>query len=855
MYTTALEKASHGMVAKTDSIDVTLYLPSWMHALDTAGVMEYLFDEWVPKNVMHRLTEEIDKMTLKRTCLFIALTNDIGMHTASFQSMVLRKISGYKYSPLKIADLPEKQSTYMSHAQASEAILRKYGVPESISAIIGAHHGVPQDNDCLVSFEISPRNFYGKVPVAVWEQYWHDFIDASLQACDFHSVSELPEIPMSLQFLITGLLVMADWIASNQYYFPLISTDSCGSVHDYPTRADTACQRLGIEATWSYNDTANLLAQQGISENGVQSALIETAQNSIHPGVFIVEAPSACQISEAAVTASEIVAKKVGCKGLFYGLPLQAASVETFTRIKSQIAYPTDDSEDGLISQGWYTHYKKVLLQDFVVDTIEPLLMLALQSRHIMLHHIGIAGKVVIIDNVQLCNEHMQKFLDRTLNWLGDYEVPVIITASSLSTNRRKELIQAYLQGRSHRKAKLRLPEEDWQSEWSNPLLTWTEDMSVHQKVFSNSSPGKSILTERVRRQNFRTALRIHMPPAGCAGVIFNSVEDAQTATQELIDDFPDKKIVLYHSQMLPMEQHRNGLVLDNIVKEKKSIAARKDVIVVGTPDLLLKYDLDFDVMAIELSPMDIFLECMSHLHRYERHRSPAADTPLCIVIEEFTKPTETMYGKWPLLQTKHLLPDVVVLPQDISSLVQASYEVPTDGSLSEDEYMLWEQYKVDFLSPNTAFLLTAPKYSRFQRTFHGTISVNPGNKESSSRWSVAGKDTSYIDVILLQTDGDGTVHMLSDPNRRFPVSFPPSEKECEMLRKQRIRLTGRLCEPEFTNALIAKSSFLGEWQKKGLLKNEIFLVLNDEKRVSVHGSPLCYSSELGLYIEAKDVK
>ena len=306
---------------------------------------------------------------------------------------------------------------------------------------------------------------------------------------------------------------------------------------------------------------------------------------------------------------------------------------------------------------------------------------------------------------------------------------------------------------------------------------------------------------------------------------------------------------------MLPMEQHRNGLVLDNIVKEKKSIAARKDVIVVGTPDLLLKYDLDFDVMAIELSPMDIFLECMSHLHRYERHRSPAADTPLCIVIEEFTKPTETMYGKWALLQTKHLLPDVVVLPQDISSLVQASYEVPTDGSLSEDEYMLWEQYKVDFLSPNTAFLLTAPKYSRFQRTFHGTISVNPGNKESSSRWSVAGKGTSYIDVILLQTDGDGTVHMLSDPNRRLPVSSPPSENECEMLRKQRIRLTGRLCEPEFTNALIAKSSFLGEWQKKGLLKNEIFLVLNDEKRVSVHGSPLCYSSELGLYIEAKDVK
>ena len=47
MYIQELIQASHGFVAKTDRENEELYLPVWMHALDTAGVMDYLVEKWL----------------------------------------------------------------------------------------------------------------------------------------------------------------------------------------------------------------------------------------------------------------------------------------------------------------------------------------------------------------------------------------------------------------------------------------------------------------------------------------------------------------------------------------------------------------------------------------------------------------------------------------------------------------------------------------------------------------------------------------------------------------------------------------------------------------------------------------
>ena len=91
----------------------------------------------------------------------------------------------------------------------------------------------------------------------------------------------------------------------------------------------------------------------------------------------------------------------------------------------------------------WFEGRKVALLVDFVIGTIDQLLMAALNQRHVMLRHLGLAGKVVIIDEVHSYDSYMMTFLERILNWLGAYHVPVIVLSATLPQKYTVNLIQA----------------------------------------------------------------------------------------------------------------------------------------------------------------------------------------------------------------------------------------------------------------------------------------------------------------------------------------------------------------------------------------------------------------------------
>ena len=75
------------------------------------------------------------------------------------------------------------------------------------------------------------------------------------------------------------------------------------------------------------------------------------------------------------------------------------------------------------------------MLADFVIGTIDQLLMAALIQRHVMLRHLGLAGKVVIIDEAHSYDLYMESFLERIIEWLGTYHVPVIVLSATLPRN------------------------------------------------------------------------------------------------------------------------------------------------------------------------------------------------------------------------------------------------------------------------------------------------------------------------------------------------------------------------------------------------------------------------------------
>ena len=174
------------------------------------------------------------------------------------------------------------------------------------------------------------------------------------------------------------------------------------------------------------------------------------------------------------------MASRFGLGGVFFGLPTQATANGIFPRLlgwadtQSEKTLPqaiklahgmAELNECYLRLQGrgvqleedaqeehrvqvhqWFRGNKQVLLANFVIGTVDQLLLAALAQKHVMLRHLGLAGKVVIIDECHAYDTYMNCYLDRTLEWLGWYKVPVILLSATLPARRRTELVEAYQQ-------------------------------------------------------------------------------------------------------------------------------------------------------------------------------------------------------------------------------------------------------------------------------------------------------------------------------------------------------------------------------------------------------------------------
>ena len=128
-----------------------------------------------------------------------------------------------------------------------------------------------------------------------------------------------------------------------------------------------------------------------------------------------------------------------------------------------------DDSVEGLATNAFFLGRKTRLLASFVVGTVDQLLLAALNQKHMMLLHLGLAGKVVIVDEIHAYDAYMTCYMRCMLSWVAAYRTPVILLSATLPGVRRGELVAAYL--RDERFA----GREALENERVYPLLTRTD--------------------------------------------------------------------------------------------------------------------------------------------------------------------------------------------------------------------------------------------------------------------------------------------------------------------------------------------------------------------------------------------
>ena len=745
---------------KTDPVNSGFWLPLWMHLRDTAGIMVYLVQRWLPDSVRQHIGLDEDQLT--QTACFLGWVHDLGKISAAFQGPMMAHLPEprqrlEKYTTLRYR---EQNRKYSRHALASEAILRWLKCPNGLASVAGAHHGKPQTG----------KNVLDQLGVGKTE--------AALGAAE----------------------ILAKHGGEGGIFFGL------------PTQA-TANGIFGRLLAWAEKQPDGL-------EHSIKLA------------------HGMAELNEAY-------------------LRLQQDTVWVEEDLEAD---PDADPESRVMVHQWFRGNKQGLLADFVIGTVDQLLLAALKQKHVMLRHLGLAGKVAVIDECHAYDAYMNCYLDRALTWLGRYKVPVILLSATLPAKRRVELVRAYLNGRT-------APDGLWQTCRGYPLLTWTDGKQVEQTTIPLETEPRRVETFPLTEEQLTDTLRSALREGGCAGVIVNTVKKAQAIAARLRAELPEFEVVVFHAQFLMPDRAAKEEALMKRIGKHSTPEQRDKLIVVGTQVLEQSLDIDLDLLVTELCPMDLLLQRIGRLHRHEgRARSRPVAQARCAVLdtgtEDFDEGSRAVYGEWLLWRTRKLLPTAITLPHDIAPLVQDVYGWEPDplpaspqSTAARVEYEKAQQIK---MGKAKTFTILPPEEHRkrsSRNTLDNWMDDVGAVSDNGARAAVRDGDPS-VDVLVLMRDAAGNVRFLPDetgqPGACVPTDEPPQPEMALQIARQKLRLPGyfskRWSVEQTIDALETRNrEVFGLWQQSPLLRGELILLLDDHLTAQLAGQVLQYDRENGL--------
>ncbi len=865
------------IAAKSESHDSSIWLPFSIHAFDTAGIIERLFNKWLPDSVRKTLCESIalgsdvesrEKMT-SEYCRLLALLHDIGKLTPAFQSKISIHILGYaEVLSNEGVDL-SSCSTFGSspHSIAGEAILLNAHFPESFCEIIGSHHG-KHCGTAMNQIADYPQNFYGyrKCNQKQWEHLWEAWIHSAFSETDL-TLDILPEVDVPSQMILTGLLIMADWLASNPKYFPYISV-GCNT-DDIPIRLENAWKQIAFTDVWradtGLTDIQWFDSRFDFEPNDVQQYMIHTVSENPNAGIYILEAPMGVGKTEAALAAAEILAEKFELGGVYFGLPTQATANGLFERIYhwaskcdeekhsirlahgmvdlnekyQSIFHGTADNsiDESLIVHEWFEGRKQALLSDFVIATVDQFLLASLKQKHIMLRHLGLTGKIVIIDECHAYDAYMNVYLDNTLTWMGTYGVPVIILSATLPPKRREQLIHAYLGLSKHKE----LTYQTQSSVNAYPVLTWTSQKAVFQSAILTDDLPKEISVRRLPETALVQELGMRLCDGGCAAVIVNTVHYSQFLSRTIAEQLSDFEVICFHSRFLATDRAKiEKMLLSRVGKDSDRIS-RDRLIVVGTQVMEQSLDLDFDYMVTELCPIDLLLQRSGRLHRHSRKRPKLLQDPILSVLDiDSTK--NRIYDKWILYQTEQVLPDKLSIPKCIPPLVSQVYDAADEQDPRYQEY----QRTIQKLEKKASeYCIQADNLGKkYKRLLSDFLDDDVGSSKEAEA-SVRNTEETIEVLVLQKTDN----HLLSLANGTgsFDPTMPLDEAEALQIARERLRLPVSLSKWHFGETIRALDVIPEKWRESAWLKGEMLLLLDQDSNAVIQGRTLHYSQIYGL--------
>lgn len=727
------------------------------HLLDSADVAGYLFDEYLSEH--HRqLMASVwggDQAKARASLTFLMSIHDLGKVSPQFscqRSDLAELIRNQGLVVMRKRDYPER--SYLPHGLVSQFALQDEineadGDPAAArqwAILVGVHHGRYPDAAAVAlaqaqykegSSQDDPRWGQARSEILCFMARRSGF---PLNAPD----TALPELPIAVASAYASALVIADWLASNEDYFPLRlrPVDDSGklSISGYP-ELNARQQHERVRQAWKRAQFPTPMRIPSFhSENAAdfyrhrfswpasyqptkaQREVIEIAAAE-NPDLMIVEAPPGSGKTALAFAAAEVLMRERGLQGIFVALPTQATTNAMFERVTSWLTsilgdepqklgvhlahgknslnksfmellenghsplevYDDDaDSKDnGLHASRWMGQRWRSTLSPVVVGTIDQVLLAALKSRHVLVRHLGLMGKVVIIDEVHAADAYMQTYLKAALTWLGMYQIPVVLLSATLPPERRRELLDAYRRGQGATADNTELDKAI-----GYPVISTVAaaEVRIHEIEGEPEVTKQIIPTQVASAEEIAKLLEQELADGGCAVVIRNTVREAQETYAAVKKVFGRQQATLLHARFLAVERSaRDSSMLELFGKNSTKRPQRH--VVVATQVIEQSLDVDFDLMLTDPAPMDLVLQRIGRLHRHAgRNRPQGLQAARCLVLVNdltsapwsYSSGTDYIYARYMTLRTLGILADrrqiTVSKPNDYAQLTALAY-------------------------------------------------------------------------------------------------------------------------------------------------------------------------------------
>jgi len=879
-----MNKTLTNLWAKTSKESDDLWHPLILHMLDVAASAEAILAR-EPGATRSRMTDIVglEWEEARPWLLLLVACHDLGKACPGFQC---------KWKNLSGMDAGRSPNTEINHAFVSQIalseILQKHSWPEDladlVSDAVGCHHGERASPKTLADL-MGDRRALGKDE---WIEARCSLVEALVEVLN-PTITPTKQTLSGPDFmLLSGLTSFADWIGSNEEWFPFGALADCDDLHDWFRRsqkkANHALDRLG----WQHRTPLSKESQPfkkvfGFAPRPLQQAVADSLADLKKPAILLLEAPMGEGKTEAAFFAHLELQRRFEHRGLYVALPTKATGNAMFERALKFLRcqgsdYPLDfqlvhggallnDTFQSLKLSGihdpktggavraaeWFTNKKRALLSEYGVGTVDQAILPILPVRHQFVRLWGLANRVVVFDEIHAYDAYTGTLLVHVLRWLLALGSSVILLSATLPPDVRRKLAEVV-------GAMLPEPEEPYPR-----LSVFRPGEAVCQKHFeADPSRRQTVRLEAIPPDlsEMRIALEGHLKLGGMGLALLNTVQRAQ----DLYRTFPDgepleregqrvgkrlsdgTKVLFFHARFpADRRQKREVHALENF-GEGASRAGRK--ILIATQVAEQSLDLDFDVIATDLAPIDLVLQRAGRLWRHARTIRPVSEPVLLIAGLDGDEPPSfgkplwwgKVYREDILLRTWILLREgqrkALILPDDIDTLVQQVYEEQV-----EIPELLMERM-------NKAMKAEGEAISHRQQANQAIIGLPDDASWKDSRFVVYDEDEPGVHrTLMAQTrlgeDSVVVIPLYSEDSYDSKVTPDFGRSKSWFLRAMSLT----------RNGVVQKLRRLGVpecWKESSLLRNCFPLRLNADGRW-IEDSTVRLDDNLGLVYEPKE--